>query len=131
MILRHILPQDIDAEWSRVRAGLERIVKRRNPDWIPEHLYRSLANDTARLAMVGDDGFLIWERYPGADNRGQLFIVACEGRDMMRNYEEAMGEVVELAKRLNCRRIRHISERKGWGAKFWRPVGFVYEYEVK
>jgi len=130
MILQHIAATGVSDHWPRVEAGLQRICKLHSPDWIPPDIYRHLLNETAHLALVGDNGFLIWERYPGTNGQGMLFLVACEGSDMMANYDEAMGEVVELARRLNCKRIRHISPRKGWAAKFWKPTGYVYEYEV-
>lgn len=129
-ILTHVKPIDVYDHWPRVEAGLQRICKRHTPDWIPPDIYRALLNDTAWLVLVGGDGFLVVEKYPGANGRGVLFVVACEGTDMQKNYDDAMVELVELAKKLGCKRIRHISPRKGWAAKFWRSVGYVYEREV-
>lgn len=130
MILRHVPVAEIEQHWPRVERGLQRICAKHTPDWKPWDLLRTMMQGASHLYMVGDDGFMIIEKYAGADGRGQMFIVACEGRNMMQNYEQAFHEVCDLARASGCKRIRHISPRKGWGSRFWKPVGYVYEHEV-
>lgn len=126
----HVAPQDIDQHWNRVRAGLERILRRFDHTWKPEHVYVALANQTAHLALIDKDAFLIWSRYPGDDMQGLLHIWCCEGQGLKQHKDTTYKELEEMARLLKCRTIRLIG-RKGWGRDaYWKPAGYVYEHEV-
>lgn len=135
MILRHIPAAEVKPLWPRVREHLAKI-ESLEPDWIPEdayHLLRTpLEQGGAVLTLIADDGFMVWQRYPGDDGRGMLFIlalVAYERGGLLKHYPAIYGELDNLAKTMNCKRIRHISPHKSWG-KQWRLMGHVFEREV-
>ncbi len=130
MILRHIAPADLREHWPRVRQGLQRIIDDGlGPDWIPEDVYAGLRNGGSHLAFVGDEGFIVWQHYPGEDGRGQLFILACEGTGMLKHYPKVYDELDDLARKIGAKRIRHISKHETWG-KYWTLLGHIYEREV-
>lgn len=135
-ILRFVPTDEVKQHWPRVRAGLERIIADGlQPDWIPEDVYTSLRGlpptaPTAYLYLVGEEGFIICQRYAGEDARGMLFVLACEGTGMLKHYPAVYDELEELARKANCKRIRHISSHPQWEGKFWRLLGYVYEHEV-
>jgi hypothetical protein len=104
-----------------------------SPGWMPEDVYHllriGLKNGGAQLSM-DDRGFLIWQRYPGDDGRGMLFVLA----GVSDVYRETRGDVYaslkEIAKQMGCRSVRIISPRKGWVRDpFWKMTGYVYEHE--
>lgn len=127
MILRHVPPAQIKERWPRVVEGLKRIGE---PDWLPEDVYHLLRTPFDRggavLTLVGDDGFIVWQRYPGDDGRGMLFVIACAG-DLEKHYPQVYEELDALAREIGCARIRHISPRKGWERRGWTMKGYVYE----
>lgn len=129
----HVLPQDIDKHWDRVKSGLERIIRRTGPTWRPEHVYVALTREPtpdAYLALIEDDAWLIWQRYPGDDRRGMLFVWACEGAGYWKHKDKVHKELEDMARKVQAKTIRLIG-RKGWGFDpFWRHVGYVYEHEV-
>jgi hypothetical protein len=107
-----------------------------NPDWIPEdayHLLRMGLPNGAVLSLIADDGFLIWQRYPGDDGRGMLFVLALaayEGHSLLKHYKTLNAELDELAAKMNCKRIRHISKHEQWADLGWSLLGHVYEREL-
>lgn len=92
----------------------------------------ALAKGDASLALIQDDAFLIWQRYPGDDGRGMLFILACEGFGLDEHGPSVYAELESMARQLQCARIRMMSPRRGWERQsFFTLVGYVYEREVK
>lgn len=131
-ILYHVPTAEFKQHWPRVKAGLERILadEKLVCDWIAEDVYADLRDGQAFLSLIGDDGFLVWQRYAGTDRRGMLFILACEGSGMLKHYPAIYAELEAMARAVNTKRIRHISMRKEWESKFWKLTGYVYEHEV-
>jgi hypothetical protein len=126
----HVAKQDIDQHWDRVRAGLERILRKYTVAWRPEHVYVALANGTAYLSLIDEDGFLIWARYPGDDMRGLLYVWCLEGRGLAKHQEPVRRALEDLARATKCRAIRIIG-RKGWGRDgYWKYGGHVFEHDV-
>lgn len=94
-------------------------------------MYVQLANHEAFLALVEDDAFLIWSRYPGDDRRGLLHIWICEGRGLVKHEKTVRLELEEMARSMKCKNMRLVG-REGWGRDgYWKPMGYVYEHEVK
>ena len=61
--LRAIDPAQLHTIWPQVRAGLEAVKAKHNPDWIPEDIYTSLKANAATLLVADEaDGFLILQR---------------------------------------------------------------------
>jgi hypothetical protein len=130
LTLTHVAKQDIDEHWDRVRAGLERILRKYEMPWKPEHAYVALATGTAYLSLIGEDGFLIWARYPGDDMRGLVHVWCLEGHGLAKHQEPVRRALEDLARTTNCRAIRIIG-RKGWGRDgYWKHGGHVFEHEV-
>jgi len=129
----HVAPRDVDDWWPRVRTGLQRIIEKTAPDWMPEHVYLALVSGAANLMMVNEgESFVIWQRYPGDDLRGLFFVLATEGEGLDRDGPAIHAELERLAGQHGCRKMRMMSPRKGWGRlPFWRLTGYVYEHEVK
>lgn len=129
----HVPTRNIDDHWPRVRQGLERIIAKTAPDWMPEHVYLALVSGAANLLMVNEgESFVIWQRYPGDDLRGLFFVLAAEGEGLRRYGDEVHAELERLARASGCRKMRMMSPRKGWERlPFWRLSGYVYEHEVK
>lgn len=128
----HVPPNKVADHWDRVKRGLERIIRKTSPDWTPGDVLCALARGDAFLALIEDDAFLIWQRYPGDDGRGMLFILACEGRGLAKHGPAVYEELEQMARRTNCARIRMMSPRRGWyGEEFWTLIGYVFEHEVK
>lgn len=120
---------ELDEHWPRVKAGLERIKAKHPVSWIPEHVYRAIAQQEAWLALV-DGGFIVFQVLPGDDKRGLMHIWALEGK----GYEHAAKEYAELEAWCREKGIRTIRQfgRKGWGKDpFWRMTGYVYEHTVE
>lgn len=131
--MQHILPNQVDEHWDRVKAGLQRIInKAGTPGWTPGDVLCALASGSAHLALIDDDAWLIWQRYPGDDGKGILFIWACEGIGLKRHGPKVFAELQDMARFMKCRVVRMISPRKGWAAEdFFRMTGYVYEHEVR
>lgn len=137
MILTHVKPEDIKPLWPRVREALGKL-EQLDPDWQPEDAYHLLRmpieHGGAVLTLIADDGFLIWQRYPGDDGRGLLFVLACVSwgmvNAMLKHYPHVYKELDELATKMNCKKIRHISKHAAWEGKHWKLLGHVYEREV-
>jgi hypothetical protein len=132
-LLKHVKSDELKEHWSWVREGLARL-ECMGPDWVPEdcyHLLRLGLPHGAMLSIIGDKkGFLVWQRYPGDDGRGQLFILALVGNDLLRHYKELDAELDDLARQLSCRKIRHISKHTQWADLNWSLLGHVYEREL-
>lgn len=128
----HVKTSEIDDYWPRVRSGLERIIERTEPDWMPEHVYLALVSGAANLVMVNDGrSFVIWQKYPGDDLRGLFFVLAAEGEGLREYGDDVHAELERLARATNCRKMRMMSPRRGWERHpFWRMTGYVYEHEV-
>lgn len=127
--MTHVHLLDIAKHWDRVKVGLERIALKAAPNWNVEDVRVALMSGEAVLSLV-DGGFVIWQRYPGDDRQGMLFILAAEGQRSS-GPEHYNAELVELATQLRCRVVRMISPRKGWQREpFWSMTGYVYEHEV-
>lgn len=131
-ILRHVSTAEFRPHWPRVKIGLERILAddKLCCDWIAEDVYADLRDGQAFLSLVGDEGFIVWQRYAGTDRRGMLFILACEGTGMLKHYPAVYAELEDMARKVNTKVIRHISMRKGWERNFWKLTGYVYEHKV-
>jgi len=131
--MQHIPPNQVSEHWDRVRVGLQRIIDK-SPHvlaWAPGDVLCALASGSAHLALIDDDGFMIWQRLPGDDGRGMLFVWALEGKNLGQHLVPIEQALVVLAKHCNSKRIRIVG-RKGWGrSKFWQPAGYVYEHEVQ
>lgn len=129
----HVATRDIDDWWPRVRAGLERIIAKTAPDWMPEHVYLALVSGAANLVIINEgESFVIWQRYPGDDLRGLFFVLATEGEGLWRYGNDVHAELERLAQQHGCRKMRMMSPRRGWEQHpFWRLAGYVYEHEVK
>lgn len=126
----HIPPAAVNQHWPRIRTGLERIQEKDPQSWDIEDVYTSLLRGDAFVALIADDGFLIWQRYAGDDKRGMLFVWCLEGKNLELHAKPVQQELVDMAKRLHCKTIRIIG-RRGWGRDpFWRFAGYVYEHEV-
>ena len=103
---------------------------------MPEDAYRALLNGTAVLSLIASDGFLIWQRYPGDDGRGLLFVLAlasfvdAPAFSMLKHYKTLLRELDELAQQMNCRRIRHISKHTEYADLGFKSLGYVYERET-
>jgi hypothetical protein len=132
--IRHVPPEEVADHWPRVREELKRL-DRFAPEWEAEDMYHLLRvgikNGGAQLS-VNDDGFMIWQRYPGDDGRGMLFIIAMAGKRYQETRADVYAEVQTLAKQMGCRVVRMISPRKGWSRDpFWNMTGYVYEHAVE
>jgi hypothetical protein len=128
----HVPSNRVADHWDRVRAGLDRIIRKTAPDWSAGDVLCALARGDAFLALIEDDAFLIWQRYPGDDGRGMLFILACEGRGLALHGPAVYAELETMARNLRCARVRMMSPRKGWASEpFWTLTGYVFEHEVE
>lgn len=119
---------DLDKHWALVKEGLERIRAKHPVSWIPEHVYRAIAQGEAWLALV-DGGFIVFQVMLGDDKRGLLHVWACEGK----GYEVGHKEYAELEAWCREKGIHTIRQfgRKGWAKDpFWTMTGYVYEHEV-
>lgn len=127
----HVAPAAVERHWPRVKAGLERGLRRYPQPWEPEHVRAQLASGSAFLSLIENDAFLIWSRCAGDDMRGLLFIWCCEGRGLKQHKATTYKELDDMARAMSCKRIRIIG-RRGWGrdADYWRPMGYVFEHEV-
>lgn len=131
-LLKHVSVAQLKEHWPRVREGLKRL-ECMSPDWLPEdayHLLRIGMPNGAVLSLISTDGFLIWQRYPGDDGRGLLFVLALVGDAMLKHYTQLNEELDALARELSCARIRHISKHTEWADLRWKLLGHVYEREV-
>ena len=131
-LLTHITPDQLREYWPRVRTGLLRL-EDSSPDWIPEdayHLLRLGMPHGACLSLIADDGFIIWQRLPGADGCGMLFVLAMVAENMLKHHRALSTELEELARQMQCRRIRYISKRTEWASLNWTLLGHVYEREL-
>ena len=132
-VLTHVTPDRLKDYWPMVREGLKRL-ECMSPDWLPEdayHLLRVGMPHGACLSIIDSNkGFLIWQRYPGDDGRGMLFVLALVGEDLLRLYKPLNSELDALAREMGCRKVRHISKHTDWEHLNWKLLGHVYEREV-
>lgn len=132
--MTHVKPEDVKPIWPRVREALKKL-EQYDPDWMPEDAYRGILNGTSFLSLIGDDGFMIWQRFPGDDGRGMLWVLAlasfvdAPAFCMLKHYKEVNRELDELAAKMNCKRIRHISKHEAWEGR-WKMLGHVFEREI-
>ena len=66
--LSEIRPETLHTHWPFIRSGLDSIVQKVHPDWIPENVFSALATGHANcvLAQRGgkDIGFVVYYRQP-------------------------------------------------------------------
>lgn len=123
----YVPPHEIKDTWPMVRKGLERIIEKISPDWIPEDVYMALmcGSSTLHLCYTEDeyDGFLVLT--PVKDyGQSVLFIWCAYGK--AKNH---MDEIKEIARQIGAKKIRFASPRKGL-SKRYRPITTIYEEEV-
>lgn len=121
---------ELDQHWPRVKQGLERICEKFSPAWMPEHVYRALAQKEAFLSIL-PGCFMVWSVQPGDDLRGLMFIWALEGEGLEEHRESTRAAIMKIAMECKVRAVRMIG-RKGWMKDpFWTLAGYVYEHEVR
>jgi len=128
--LIHVPARHVPDHWERVKTGLQRVIARGGVTWSVGDVFCALGAENAFLALIDDDGFLIWQRYPGDDGLGMLFVWVLEGKNLGGQRAPVEQALLSLARHVKARTIRIIG-RKGWGrSPFWSPAGYVYEHEV-
>jgi len=114
--------------WPWVREGLDGIVAKTAPTWIPEDVYADLKGGAASLFTIGDRAaFFIAKRLQDYDGV-TLFIWAMWGpNDLADIYADICGDLDTLARAAGCKHIRMMSPRRGWSRVGWVERDTVYE----
>jgi hypothetical protein len=141
-----IAPENLRACWTRVKAGLERVLQVGSETWIPEDIYTYLRTKMAflYLAWDGDEyrGFMVIESKRDVFTNQPflhvwvLFGEPRSGLDHFAAVEQFVGETVEfidgLAQAAGTSTVR-MSGREGWKrflrGKF-KPVRVCYERQL-
>ena len=115
--LRAIDPAQLHTIWPQVRAGLEAVKAKHNPDWIPE-----VADEA--------DGFLILQRQQRFYGPCVLVWVCYAPGEMAQFARHVYGELERLAREVGATRIE-MHGRKGWERDpFWTTRETIYIHEV-
>jgi hypothetical protein len=129
--LIYINPTDLHDHWPLIKTGLEEVKKRSKDVWIPEDVYSALRSGASTLHIGYDgedyDGFVVLnqiQEYDGA--RLFIWIAYGAGQNVVAKY---MGEIEQMARRINAKGIRLASSRKGW-CKYFTPITTIYEKEI-
>jgi hypothetical protein len=114
--------------WPWVRGGLDGIVAKTNPTWIPEDVYAELKGGTASLFTVGDRAaFFIAKRITDYDGLTFFVWVIWGPGECVDIWRDVLGDIEAFAKRAGCRHIRMMSPRRGWSRVGWVERDTIYE----
>jgi len=131
-MLIHVPVERLHEDWPLIKEGLEKIIEKIKPDWIPEDVYHALRSNvsTVHLGYNGDEyeGFIVLTPTPDYD--GVVLFIWCvyspSRTNVLETYYE---EVVQMARKIGAKKLRFASPRKGWSRMF-EPVTTIYEREV-
>ena len=117
--------------WPMVRVGLEQIIAKTSPSWIPEDVYAELKSGAAALFTVDDhNAFLVAKRINDYDGQ-VLFIWAIWGpNEFADSYREVQDELAKIARSLGCSAMRMTSPRRGWRRAGWTERETIYEVKL-
>jgi len=122
-VLRVVEPANVRRWWSIVRHGLEKVVDRTDPDWIPEDVYVALRSGEASLLLGFEDdlyvGFaVVLKRVHPFDGTPVLFIWALYIRTIGK-LDALMDLVLANAKQDGFKSLVFQSPRKAWQRRLW------------
>jgi hypothetical protein len=140
-----IAPENLRSCWTRVKAGLERILQVSHETWIPEDVYAHLRTKLAQLYLAhdGDEyrGFIVVEtKRDNFTNELYLNVWLLYGEphggehfaEVGAFVDETIGFIDNLARSSGLRLVR-MSGREGW-KRFLRgnfkPVRVCYERQL-
>lgn len=114
--------------WPWVREGLDGIVEKTHPTWIPEDVYADLKGGQASLFTIGErSAFFIAKRITDYDGL-TFFIWALWGPGELGDIGDDVRDDIEtFARSAGCRHIRMMSPRRGWSRVGWVERDTVYE----
>lgn len=116
--MRYVHPDQLIAEWERIRAGLLEVQKNSVEDWLPEDVYMSLKTNNSALYIEEDQdgqylGFFIAQVLPTF--HGKRLHVWCAhsatGKPLLRVF---LRSIRELAEQVGTSKITFTSPRSEW-----------------
>lgn len=115
--MRYVPPEQLLAEWERVRAGLLAVQEHSADDWLPEDIYMSLKTGNASLHVAEDGsdylGFLILQLLPTFHSK-KLHVwcaYANDGKPLLRVFLRTLRD---LAANAGATKITFSSPRDEW-----------------
>ena len=129
--LTYINPAELHDYWPLVKEGLEAVRNRVSDTWIAEDVYAALRSGVSTLHIGYDgedyDGFVVLSQMQDYDGpKLFIWIAYGKGKNVVERY---MAEIEKMARKINARKIRVSSTRKGW-SKYFTPITTIYEKEV-
>jgi hypothetical protein len=126
--------EGVRAMWGWIRAGLERILRKTDPDWLPEDVWTDLMSGNAVCRVyrdaIGDDlGFVILQRMDY--KHGSSLFVWCMAGELWSVREELVRDLDEVAKSIGAKTVMAKSPRKGYARVGFKLKEYVYEREVQ
>lgn len=112
-------PDILHGDWEKIKQGLQHVLDRTNERWLPEDIYAYLKLNRMTLHLAYEEceykGFLILQPQQGWDG-AELFVVVAYHADGGAFMEQDwyMEQLKSMARRINARRIKFQSRRKGY-----------------
>lgn len=137
-MLRIVKPEEIPAEWERVRAGLLVLKERSVDDWLPEDVYMTIMSGNAALYVAESDqreylGFLILQILPMFHAR-RLHVWCAYSATATPMLREYLGTLKAIASQQSIKRITFNSPRDEWEAVAkrggFKPAHITYQLDI-
>lgn len=112
-------PDMLHGDWEKVKQGLLHVLDKTHDLWLPEDIYAYLKLNRMTLHVAYEDaeykGFLILQPLQGWDGP-ELFVVVAYHSSGGAFMEQGwyMDQLRVMAKRINARRIKFQSKRRGY-----------------
>lgn len=125
--------QGVREMWGWIRAGLERIRRKTDPDWLPEDVWVDLMAGTAVCRVYRDSnnddvGFVILQRMDY--KHGASLFVWCMAGDLWSLKDDLLLDLEANARAIGAKTIMAKSPRKGYARVGFKVKEIVYEREV-
>ena len=120
--------------WDHIRALLEKVIEKANPDWIPEDVYMACMLGQARVYLA-PDGLIVFKLLTdNLTNENTLFVWAAyskEGNALIKYYQD----VDTIAEEFGASKISFTSSRKAWHKAIHKIPGWsegetIYEKRI-
>lgn len=129
MNIKVIQASEIKNYWSEIKSGLEKVLRKTpSATWIPEEVFAAVFHQKA-LCVVGFINDEVDWGFVGYSLPNRTFFVWAAWSNI--NTSQGVKALTDIAKRLNCTRIRFETDRIGWEkvapSMGFRPCSWIKE----
>lgn len=129
MTVKVLQPTELKNYWPEIKNGLEKVLqKTQSASWIPEEIFSAVYYQKA-ICVIGLSNEDIAWGFVGYTTQDRIFFVWAAWSHI--NTSQGFQALDNLAKRLNCTKIKFETDRLGWEklapSKGFRPCAWIKE----